>query len=242
MVQFRHRLTDRPNAASSNRPTMVDRSFFREPSYHALSRQDAARWADLGTYRADQALRANRTAWRRARHRLWRRRWNAPLRPSPPTSRADRSWQGTLARTRCIEDQANACGIVLDVGFIGLLTRCRSGLTRMVATRGSSRRVSARSWPSLRPVPPDSLPRAQSSPASDVRVGTFTVRGCPAATDGFDGELARLHDRAPEGWHLLQSRAPGRMNRMRQGSGPGRRWGVYVRIASGSPPWNAQLW
>jgi hypothetical protein len=29
----------------------------------------------------------------------------------------------------CLEDQANAFGIVRDVGFIGLLTRCRSGLT-----------------------------------------------------------------------------------------------------------------
>ena len=30
-------------------------------------------------------------------------------------------------------------GIVLDVGFIGPLTRCRSGLTGMVATRGGYR-------------------------------------------------------------------------------------------------------
>lgn len=32
----------RPNHASSNRPTMVDRSFFREPSYRALTSQNAA--------------------------------------------------------------------------------------------------------------------------------------------------------------------------------------------------------
>ena len=53
----------------------------------------------------------------------------------------------------------------------------------------------ARSWPSRRLVPPDSLPWAPSSPASRVHVpGTFTVRGCPAVTDGLDGELARLQD------------------------------------------------
>jgi hypothetical protein len=32
--------------------TREDLSFFREQNYHALSRQDAARWADLGAYRA----------------------------------------------------------------------------------------------------------------------------------------------------------------------------------------------
>ena len=30
----------------------ADIPLFREQSYHALSRQDAAPWADLGTYRA----------------------------------------------------------------------------------------------------------------------------------------------------------------------------------------------
>jgi len=29
--------------------------------------------------------------------------------------------------TRCLEDQANACGMVRDVGIICPLTRCRSG-------------------------------------------------------------------------------------------------------------------
>ncbi len=43
------------------------------------------------------------------------------------------------SRTRCLEDQANTSGIVRDVGIICLLTRCRSGLTRMVATRGGYR-------------------------------------------------------------------------------------------------------
>jgi hypothetical protein len=39
--------------------------------------------------------------------------------------------------TACMAHQANAYGIVRDVGFIGLLTRCRSGLTGTVATRYS---------------------------------------------------------------------------------------------------------
>jgi hypothetical protein len=34
------------------RPSAVDLSLFREQSYRALNRQDAARWADLGTYQA----------------------------------------------------------------------------------------------------------------------------------------------------------------------------------------------
>ena len=46
------------------------------------------------------------------------------------------TWRGTC----CLEDQANASGIVRDVGFICPLTRCRSGLTGMVATRGGYRR------------------------------------------------------------------------------------------------------
>ena len=37
---------------------------------------------------------------------------------------------------------------------------------------------------------------------------TLTVCGCPAATDGLDGELARLQDRGTGGMALLQRRAP----------------------------------
>jgi hypothetical protein len=56
------------------------------------------------------------------------------------------------------------------------------------------------SWPSFRLVPLESLPRARSSPFSRVRVpGSLTVRGCPAATDGLDGELARLQDQGTGG-------------------------------------------
>jgi hypothetical protein len=90
--------------------------------------------------------------------------------------------------------------MVRDVGFIGLSTRCRSGWAGMVATRGSYRLGGARSWPSLRPVPLESLARARSSPSSRVHVpGPFTVRGCPAVTGGLDGELARLQDRGTGG-------------------------------------------
>jgi len=57
-----------------------------------------------------------------------------------------------------------------------------------------------RSWPSFRLVPPDSLSRARSRPSSRVRVPrSSTVRGCPAVTDGLDGELARLQDQGTGG-------------------------------------------
>ena len=107
---------------------------------------------------------------------------------------------GFRRATRCFEDQANACGIVLDVGFICLLTRCRPGLAGTVATGGSYRR-GRRSVLAIPPTgAPDSLSRAPSSPSSRVHVpGTFTVRGCPGVTDGLDGELARLQDRGYRG-------------------------------------------
>jgi hypothetical protein len=49
---------------------------------------------------------------------------------------------GKIARRGVIhylEVQGNECGTVRDVGFICLLTRCRSGLTGMVATYGGYR-------------------------------------------------------------------------------------------------------
>jgi len=86
---------------------------FREQSYRALSRQDAARRADLGTYWGQQALRPNLTARRRTRHHPpWHQRPNASLRPSPPPRRG-----GPASRTRCLEDQPNASGTVRDVGI-----------------------------------------------------------------------------------------------------------------------------
>lgn len=69
--------------------------------------------------------------------------------------------------------------------------------------------VSDRSWPSFRPVRPESLPRARSSPASRVHVpGSFTARSCPTVTGGLDGELARLQDQGTGGMALLQRRPP----------------------------------
>ena len=52
-------------------------------------------------------------------------------------------------RSRCLEVPGNVSGTVRDVGFIGPLTRCRSGSTGMVATCGGYRLGGARSWPSF---------------------------------------------------------------------------------------------
>jgi hypothetical protein len=62
---------------------------------------------------------------------------------------------GSLAL--CLEDQDIGCGIVRDVGFIRPLTRCRSGLARMVATSGGYRRASGWSRSSLTIGPARSL-------------------------------------------------------------------------------------
>lgn len=45
-------LKDGADAAWAPSARRIDLPFFREQSYHTLSRQDAALWADLGTYRA----------------------------------------------------------------------------------------------------------------------------------------------------------------------------------------------
>jgi hypothetical protein len=45
--------------------------------------------------------------------------------------------------TACLEDQASVPGIGRDLGFICPLTRCRSGLTGTVATRGCYKRAAA---------------------------------------------------------------------------------------------------
>jgi hypothetical protein len=44
--------------------------------------------------------------------------------------------------TGCLEVHGNVYAMVPDVGFIGLSTRCRPGLVRMVATSGGYRRTS----------------------------------------------------------------------------------------------------
>jgi hypothetical protein len=51
MFQFWRRLINQMMHQPVGR-TVMDHSLFREQSYHALSRQDAAQRADLGTYRA----------------------------------------------------------------------------------------------------------------------------------------------------------------------------------------------
>ncbi len=155
-------------------------------------------WARIGH---DHVLRANLTARRRARHHPWHQRPTRRHDPSPPpTSRRTRA-----SRTRCLEVQGNAPGIVLDVGFIGLLTRCRSGSTRMVATPGSYRRGGVRSWPSLRPLPPVSLPRAPSSPSR-----VYACRASlPSAVvlrsqTGLTANLQSFRIEGTGGWSLLQ--------------------------------------
>jgi len=53
--------------------------------------------------------------------------------------------------------------------------------------------------------------------------GTFTVRGCPAAADGLDGELARLQDQGAGGMAPLATP-------------PARLWtygAVFVRTVTG---------
>jgi hypothetical protein len=66
----------------------------------------------------------------------------------------------------------------------------------MVATYDGDRRGRR----SVLAIPLESSPGARSSPASRIPVpGTLTVRGCPAATDGLDNELARLQDRGTGG-------------------------------------------
>ncbi len=51
MIQFWRRLSDPMMHHQVGRIT-VDRSFFREPSYHALTSHHTTRRADLGAYQA----------------------------------------------------------------------------------------------------------------------------------------------------------------------------------------------
>jgi hypothetical protein len=55
MFQFWRRLA-KPLTQHPVGRAVVDHPLFSEQSNQTLSRQDAARWADLGMYRADQAL------------------------------------------------------------------------------------------------------------------------------------------------------------------------------------------
>lgn len=43
----------------------VDLALFREPSYHAMTRQDTELWADLGTYRAGSSTQSQSDGTRR---------------------------------------------------------------------------------------------------------------------------------------------------------------------------------
>lgn len=96
-------------------------------------------------------------------------------------------WSGIAQRraTRCLEDQANTSGVVRDVGIICSLTRCRPGLTGVVATRGGYRSGGTRSWSSL---PTVSLTPCQGCPA---RLRLY-ICGGPRASIGplWTSELA----------------------------------------------------
>ena len=68
--------------------------------------------------------------------------------------------------------------------------------------------VGARSWPSFRLVPTESLPRARSSPASRVHVpGTLPFAVVLRSQTGLTANLQGFRIGTPEGWPLLQRRA-----------------------------------
>jgi hypothetical protein len=86
------------------------------------------------------ARRAGRAPQRRARRRARQRRRRRRLDLSTAqfgNAEPDKSLTSPdeLAQvTTCLEVPGNMSGIAHDVGFVGPLTRCRSGLTGMVAT------------------------------------------------------------------------------------------------------------
>jgi hypothetical protein len=57
MFQFWRRLA-KPLTQHPVGRAVVDHPLFREQNYHTLSRQDAARRADLGTYRAESSTQS----------------------------------------------------------------------------------------------------------------------------------------------------------------------------------------
>jgi hypothetical protein len=94
-----------------------------------------------------------------------------------------------------LEDQANAYGIVLDVGFIGPLTRCRSGLTIMVATCGGYRCRRHSVLLSLRLVPSDFFAKGAVTPgfACTTSWKFGRVLDALAGADGRLGADWRVH-------------------------------------------------
>jgi hypothetical protein len=74
----------------------------------------------------------------------------------------DGHWDSRIA---CLEDPADVPGMVFDVGFICLLTRCRPGLTMMVATCGGYTPGCVCSW------------QAVGKPGVGTTVRSFARRG-----------------------------------------------------------------
>ena len=100
--------------------------------------------------------------------------------------------------TRCLEDQANVCGIVLDVGFYWSADPLPIGIDQDGCYTRQLQGVGRRSVLAIPPTgAPDSLPRGAVKP-----VFACTCAGhlppCAVALrsqTGLDGELARLQDR-----------------------------------------------
>ena len=103
--------------------------------------------------------------------------------------------------TSCMPSPSSVTGTVHDVLFLFDDGMSGPGWFGMVATEASYRPGRARTWPSLRLPPDESLSRLAGQ---GLRLRQqATRRRCALARD-----LARLQDRAPEGWPLLQLRAP----------------------------------
>jgi hypothetical protein len=120
-----------------------------------------------------------------------------------------------------VEDQANASGIVRDVGIIRSLTRCRSGLEGMVATRAGYRAGRR----SVLAILPDRCPLNPCHGRGQARLFAYMCRALLRSAvalrsqTGLTANLQGFRIGAPEGWPLLQSRPSGRDLRCRHGTG-----------------------
>jgi hypothetical protein len=103
--------------------------------------------------------------------------------------------------TSCMPSQHSVTGMVRDVVLHHDDVRIGPGRCGMVATGASYRPGRARTWPSLRLAPDESLPRLAGQ---GLRLRQQATRRRRALAR----DLARLQDRAPEGWPHLRSRAP----------------------------------
>src|SRR6266568_488540 len=118
--------------------------------------------------------------------------------------------------------------------FESSITHSLSQTVSMVSGTGVVK-ISAgtRTCPSLRPVPPESLPRARSSPFSRVHVpGTLRSVVVLQPQTGLTANLQGFRTGAPEGWPLLQCRGPALDSSALYACG-----GHLGSGASRAPPW-----